>query len=323
MVHSCANPGSDSRLEHIDILKAVGIICVLIGHLYAPLPIKVFIYSFHMPLFFLISGFLLKTDGSLGFILSKSLRHLMIPYLITCLAMAFMDVIFTGISADRMINRLMMSVYGISSNIVPGEHFEITQIGPVWFLLALFWAQMIVVMVWRVNANTSALSRLLRGMIFILLSLIAIITGYRVWMPLAFLNGVVASIFVWIGSEAKEQDVRKVLYKRSTVVVASVIWMICVIADYLRGMHFSISIFQFPLYGFGFIGAVCGTIVLLSISRVLSLMNLKHITAILSNIGRSTLEIMCVHAVDIETVRWPNVGGYCTESMYPCDADVG
>ena len=308
MADSCTNPGSYSRLEHIDILKAVGIICVLIGHLYAPLPIKVFIYSFHMPLFFLISGFFLKTDRSLGFILSKSLRHLMIPYLITYLAMTLIDVIFNGISADRMINRLMMFVYGISSNIVPGEHFDITQIGPIWFLLALFWAQMIVVMTWHVKVNTGTLSRLLRGMIIILLSLIAIITGYRIWMPLAFLNGVVASIFVWIGSEAKEQDLRKVLYKRSTIVIASVIWMICLIADYLRGMHFSISIFQFPLYGLGFIGAVCGAIVLLNLSRGLTMINLKPVMPFLSNIGRSTLEIMCVHAVDIETVRWPNGG---------------
>ena len=54
------------RIEELDVLKGVAIICVVIGHvhLFAPPPgdtedwtYKV-IYSFHMPLFMTISGLL-------------------------------------------------------------------------------------------------------------------------------------------------------------------------------------------------------------------------------------------------------------------------
>lgn len=128
---------STSRLAYIDVLKAVGIICVLIGHLFAPLPIRVLIYSFHMPLFFLISGYFLKIGGSFKTSLLKSLKHLIFPYAITCLIMLLSDVICNGMSSDRLINRLFMSLYSIPSNVVPGEHYGITQIGPIWFLLAL------------------------------------------------------------------------------------------------------------------------------------------------------------------------------------------
>ncbi len=51
------------RLDFIDIAKGIGIILVVTGHL---LPVAaglhVLIYSFHMPLFFFLSGFFLRQD---------------------------------------------------------------------------------------------------------------------------------------------------------------------------------------------------------------------------------------------------------------------
>lgn len=58
---------SHNRVEWLDIAKAYAIICVLIGHSiqygsgsgneYSDLFIDKFIYSFHLPLFMLISGY--------------------------------------------------------------------------------------------------------------------------------------------------------------------------------------------------------------------------------------------------------------------------
>ena len=42
-----------SRATYIDIAKAIGIICVLIGHSFTADCIGILIYAFHMPLFFL------------------------------------------------------------------------------------------------------------------------------------------------------------------------------------------------------------------------------------------------------------------------------
>ncbi len=41
-----------SRATYIDIAKAIGIICVLIGHSFTADCIGILIYAFHMPLFF-------------------------------------------------------------------------------------------------------------------------------------------------------------------------------------------------------------------------------------------------------------------------------
>lgn len=81
------------RLDHLDMAKGFGMILVLIGHLqgdsiftFSPYiqPLCVFIFSFHMPLFFIISGILLavKNEETKPFadVAKGRFRGIMIPY---------------------------------------------------------------------------------------------------------------------------------------------------------------------------------------------------------------------------------------------------
>lgn len=83
-----------ARLEYVDIMRGGGILLVVIGHIIqfnnAPLdnPIFEFIYSFHMPLFFFISGYIAQktvhiNNGSqlCNFIFKKA-RTLLIPFFV-------------------------------------------------------------------------------------------------------------------------------------------------------------------------------------------------------------------------------------------------
>ena len=54
--------GIEKRDVSIDILKAIGIICMVGGH--CEWPIKHFVYLFHMALFFIASGYLFKPSNS-------------------------------------------------------------------------------------------------------------------------------------------------------------------------------------------------------------------------------------------------------------------
>lgn len=49
------------RIEALDVAKGIGIILVIIGHLSSSY-LHDWIYSFHMPLFFIISGICFKTE---------------------------------------------------------------------------------------------------------------------------------------------------------------------------------------------------------------------------------------------------------------------
>ena len=73
------------RLSYIDTMKAIGIALIVFGH--APgldASLKTLIYSFHMPLFFFVSGLLLS-DEKLGLKITdyfiSQIRALGIPYL--------------------------------------------------------------------------------------------------------------------------------------------------------------------------------------------------------------------------------------------------
>ena len=80
------------RMDYIDTLKGIGILFVVYAHVnYTPLPLSL-IYSFHMPLFFLISGMLFRGGryGKFSDFLRRRFATLILPYLVFSLAsMAF------------------------------------------------------------------------------------------------------------------------------------------------------------------------------------------------------------------------------------------
>ena len=47
-----------NRIPWLDAVKGVGIICVILGHMTIPETLRQFVFSFHMPLFFFVSGYL-------------------------------------------------------------------------------------------------------------------------------------------------------------------------------------------------------------------------------------------------------------------------
>ena len=52
-----------NRISYIDSLKGIGIFIVILGHTYqVPDLLHDIIYSFHMPLFFMVSGFVYRED---------------------------------------------------------------------------------------------------------------------------------------------------------------------------------------------------------------------------------------------------------------------
>lgn len=72
------------RIVWIDQLRGFAFLLVIIGHSLSKGPLKEWIYSFHMPLFFIITGLTLNTDKLLkiGFFeyIRKNTRELLIPY---------------------------------------------------------------------------------------------------------------------------------------------------------------------------------------------------------------------------------------------------
>lgn len=77
---------SKGRRAYFDIAKGIGIILVVLGHIsYISLPLRYFIISFHMPLFFVVSGMLMcitkEENKNPGEYIRAKLKRIGLPYL--------------------------------------------------------------------------------------------------------------------------------------------------------------------------------------------------------------------------------------------------
>ena len=69
------------RILWIDTMKAIGMFFIVLGHFFPPY-ISAWIYTFNVPLFFFVSGFLAKKEDNWGFFWNKNMKGLIIPFLL-------------------------------------------------------------------------------------------------------------------------------------------------------------------------------------------------------------------------------------------------
>ena len=148
------------RFEEIDILKAIGIICMVAGHCGAPF--TRFVFLFHMALFFIASGFTCNPKSSdslaaLGKTFLKKIRRLWLPFFLSGTFFTLLNnwLIRVNILTDNpeLFNYTgsiqIMNLSTLAQNLTPGEtlkavasHFLFLGTSlltnALWFLRVLF-----------------------------------------------------------------------------------------------------------------------------------------------------------------------------------------
>jgi fucose 4-O-acetylase-like acetyltransferase len=119
---------------------------VVLGHIKIPENFENVIYSFHMPLFFFISGYLEK-DRTVKETLKNGLKTIIIPYVILYglfylwwfpVSLVRHPEIFGTISLDNaVIKPFLGMIFGVGYN----TDFSIMVNVPLWFLMGLFFAK--------------------------------------------------------------------------------------------------------------------------------------------------------------------------------------
>jgi len=124
------------RIEYIDIARGIGILLVVLGHndfgYISPFGYKL-IYSYHMPLFFFLSGYFLNISIPFVEFIKKRFNTLLKPYLFTIFLIYFTSVSFDNMSFATAIRRIIKSLYGA------GHYIDWVQL---WFLPHLFVASL-------------------------------------------------------------------------------------------------------------------------------------------------------------------------------------
>lgn len=123
------------RIEYIDIFRSLGIIFMVMGHVGFTAYFDHFIHAFHMPMFFFVSGFFFKgkskEEFSFADFLKKKARGLLVPYLCFGILHYVIYVIAYGFSAEPLFHLIWINT----------DKLPIA--GALWFLTALFFAELI------------------------------------------------------------------------------------------------------------------------------------------------------------------------------------
>jgi fucose 4-O-acetylase-like acetyltransferase len=102
------------RVGYVDITKGIGIILVVMGHndfaLISPFAHKL-IYSFHMPMFFFMSGMFFKPDVPFWNFIRQRFHRLLKPFGVMLLLIYFASLSFSKVSLVMASRRFLKAMY--------------------------------------------------------------------------------------------------------------------------------------------------------------------------------------------------------------------
>ena len=120
------------RIEWIDVARGIAILLVILGHsLEMGIMVRMCIYSFHVPLFFVLSGFFYKYGAFLPF-LWKNVRQILIPYALTLFVRYIIYVLLKRMAWKVALQKCFCTIF--AGMIMSNE--QVGPIGELWFLVA-------------------------------------------------------------------------------------------------------------------------------------------------------------------------------------------
>ncbi len=216
----------NKRIDAFDILKGFGIICVILGHMpgdaFFVKVIRHSVFSFHMPLFFLISGYFLSMKHDYkDFIIDKA-QKLLIPYYSTCAVICALSVpvsiLLNQSAKNNLIKWIGGTIYAGGSGSIHAVTFMPTFIGAIWFLWALFWAFAIV------RALFDKLSVNKAFVITLIMWFVGWQSSQIFWLPLDIQAGLMATIYLCIGYIVRQKDILSKKPMMPLILCGIVLW---------------------------------------------------------------------------------------------------
>lgn len=276
-----------TRNEVIDIMKGITIILVIIGHMHGPLFLHTFIYTFHMPLFFVLAGYFFSPKSDIIAAIKKDARRLLVPYFFVVFLLIIYSIAVHGIRHD--LSQLLQSGV-IMVGIFP-DGFSLrkdiqTPVIPVWFLFSLFWSKTLFRIAYKYIKEQYVI------ILFFIVSCIGVFINIK--LPFAFMQGIIASFFYGVGillrERERERKKKDITYKY-TVFLFIVIWIVCLVWGDL-----DMAYGYYKLYIIELLGALGGTYFIYIISKYIQ--QTKVISIFLQWFGINSLIVLCVHTLE-------------------------
>ncbi len=293
-----------NRLQYIDIARGIAIICIILGHLGIS-QINRIVFTFHVPIFFFITGFFTNTALSIKEFIKHKIKTLIVPYIFTCLVIILLATIEYRIFVDSkaamgaFTEWTYAAIYGAGDSY--SYPFHIKAIGALWFLLATFWASIFLRIILAVKGGPGTR---------ITIVLILFIAGYwsrkLFWFPFSIQAGCCATLFLYFGyllSISKKQIQQlSIEVKAVGTIFALLAWV-----DFIKNfqsfwlVHCDIGRGVIDIFG-----CICGCYIIILILWYIE----KHtyiFSGILSFFGEYSLFMLCSHITELNTLPWGRV----------------
>lgn len=277
------------RLNYLDMAKGIAIICVILGHIMTTNVLKTWICSFHVVLFFIISGCLLNYTNSLEkdikVFIKNRLRTIMLPYFIFSIIYIILNYMILGFNTESLKWNIIYTLimYGC---------------GALWFLPALFIAEISFMLIYKLLKNK--ISIIISVVLLVTISFAITLFKYNIIM-LIVIRGIIALGFLVVGYYIFNY-IKELKLNNLFLII-------------LLGMSFILSRMNgiVDLWQLKFNNVFLYLIVSLlgSLSIILILKNFNSIN-VLNYCGINSLILMCTHQNIMELIK--QVSGYNFES---------
>ncbi len=268
---------NSGRVLWLDVMKGLGMIAVVCGHLSSDR----FVYVFHMPLFFMISGFLMQVgrSDSVSYMRHSALR-LLIPYFVFLL-LFFVPELLHAMRKGNDIPGIEL-LYG-------GTKLQ-GRLAVFWFITVLFVATNIF--------NALLFRRYLSPILFVGFFCLGYVFSYfRIDLPWGLQVVPMAIFFMWVGNRSVW------LYERISGMAvgsyAKIFAWIVVFSSFVVAWRWRDDLYmdmKQSYYGFTVLSVVMAIWLTYCIAFVsLQLVSLKYFGRFLALLGEASLMIMYLH----------------------------
>lgn len=312
LITSTATP----RIEFLDFIKGIAIICIIAGHSGQGESLhRTFVFSFHLPIFFIITGFLFAESNliSLRFveIAYKKFRRLILPYLTAALIIVLLTIVtsfYTLVTTFYSLNHnLIISIkhsifmltdvqpYLVSLCYGSGKRVLLSQsvIQPVamlWFLPSLFSANIIFYFFLKLFEKYSLA---IQSIIIILLTFAGYMIGKHIFLPWSIDISLVAQVFVFSGYLMQKYKIYEKKAPLLLFIAAAGIWFLDL---YMGGIGMNDRVYN--NLAVSTIGAIAASYLIMKLSYFLSKRTSFYYKSV-AYIGRQSLVILCFSLSDI------------------------
>jgi acyltransferase len=287
------------RIEWIDATKGLGILLIVLGHVWSldnPSPFYEWMYAFHVPLFFFVSGLTLKlgSQDMIGVSRSKA-RTLLIPYILYAFLgyllflAGFVVVGITGTSIEQFSHGLIPPLLAILWGTL-GDGLLTNS--PLWFLPALFVAYLL-----GYAINTYIPGHALRLSVVISLTVLGVWIGDSLRLPFSIVPALIGMVFFQAGYYARYLGFVEKIKAPEGWAIFGALLAFTLLAPLNGFVVFAKGVVQNPVWFvlFGFLGIAAAT----SFSKLVGPVG----RGVLAGVGRHSLAILVIHMLVIKVVK--------------------